>query len=137
MNAMVFQLWKTFKLFGFPIFSLWWRLFQKRDVRTKFDIYVFITITGLMPLLVIPWETNSFSAMTWFISGVRVTRSLVLCVCFVDRCSSFWVIIWYFTCFVTIICYWYSMLTIKKIMFKFPKFIWKVFKNSKNLIHLD
>ena len=23
-------------------------------------------------------------------SGVRVTRSLVLCVCFVDRCLSFW-----------------------------------------------
>ena len=24
------------------------------------------------------------------VSGVRVTRSLVLCVCFVDRCLSFW-----------------------------------------------
>jgi len=23
-------------------------------------------------------------------NGVRVTRSLVLCVCFVDRCFSFW-----------------------------------------------
>jgi hypothetical protein len=59
-----------------------------------------------------------------------VTRSLVLCVCFVDRCSSFWVIIWYCTCFVTIICYWYSILTIKKIMSKFPKIIWKVFKKT-------
>ena len=30
---------------------------------------------------VIRWKTN--------ISGVRVTRSSVLCVCFVDRCLSF------------------------------------------------
>ena len=27
-------------------------LFQKRVVRTKFDIYVYITITGSVPLLV-------------------------------------------------------------------------------------
>ena len=35
---------KILKLFGFPIFrSFWRRLFQKRVVRTKFDVYVFIT----------------------------------------------------------------------------------------------
>ena len=36
-----------FKLFGFPIFwfeCTWWRLFHKRVVCTKFDIYVFIVI---------------------------------------------------------------------------------------------
>ena len=30
------------------------RLFQKRVVCTKFDIYVFITIAGLTPPLVVP-----------------------------------------------------------------------------------
>ena len=29
----------------------WWRLFQKCVVRTKLDIYVFLTITWFMPLL--------------------------------------------------------------------------------------
>jgi hypothetical protein len=35
------------KLFDFPIFRFWatlWRLFQKRVVRTKFDIYVSIIV---------------------------------------------------------------------------------------------
>ena len=35
------------KLFDFPIFRFWatlWRLFQKRVVRTKFDIYVFLIV---------------------------------------------------------------------------------------------
>jgi hypothetical protein len=38
---------QDFKLFDFPIFwfeRTWWWLFQKRVVRTKFDIYVFINI---------------------------------------------------------------------------------------------
>jgi hypothetical protein len=38
-------------------------------------------------------ETNVSSVITsieCIICGVRVTRSLVLCVCFVDRCLSFW-----------------------------------------------
>jgi hypothetical protein len=30
----------------------WWRLLQKRVMRSKFDTYVFITITGSIPLLV-------------------------------------------------------------------------------------
>jgi hypothetical protein len=33
-------------------YGTWWRLFQKRVVRTKFDIYNFITIPGSIPLLV-------------------------------------------------------------------------------------
>jgi hypothetical protein len=38
-------------LFGFLInISTWWRLFQKRVVRTKLDIYVFISneVFGIM-----------------------------------------------------------------------------------------
>ena len=45
----VYTLWfycsGNFKLFGFPIFrywATWWRLFQKRVVHTKLDIYLFI-----------------------------------------------------------------------------------------------
>ena len=36
----------NFKLFDFPIFfeRTWWRLFQKRVVRTKFDIYVLLNV---------------------------------------------------------------------------------------------
>ena len=36
-------------------------------------------------LLILPEQLSSPSVF----SGVRVTRSLVLCVCFVDRCLSF------------------------------------------------
>jgi hypothetical protein len=38
---------KIFKLFGFPIFlfwTTWWRLFRKRIVCSKFDIYVFMWV---------------------------------------------------------------------------------------------
>ena len=35
-----FYCFQTFKFFGFSIF--WWWLFQKRVVRTKFDIHVFV-----------------------------------------------------------------------------------------------
>jgi len=37
---------KTLNFLAFQSFdfeSTWWKLFQKRVVRTKFDIYVFIT----------------------------------------------------------------------------------------------
>jgi hypothetical protein len=40
----------AFQSFDFE--RTWCRLFQKRVLRTKFDIYIFITITGLIPLLV-------------------------------------------------------------------------------------
>jgi hypothetical protein len=43
LGSLVNMLPKLFKLFGFPTFRLWWRLSQKRVVRTSFDIYVFIT----------------------------------------------------------------------------------------------
>jgi hypothetical protein len=52
---------------------------------------VFVTrLTRLMPLveqelLTLPKNMSSHPVL----SGVRVTRSLVLCVCFVDRCLSF------------------------------------------------
>jgi hypothetical protein len=39
----------AFKYFAFG--RTWRRLFQKRVVHTKFDIYVFIIITVLIPLL--------------------------------------------------------------------------------------
>jgi len=38
---------KTFNYLAFQSFDFgrtWWRLFQKRVVRTKFDIYVFIKV---------------------------------------------------------------------------------------------
>jgi hypothetical protein len=46
---------KLFNYLAFQSFNFertWWKLFQKDVVRTKFDIYVFITITGPIPLLV-------------------------------------------------------------------------------------
>ena len=54
----VYTLWfyysQNIKLFGFPIFRFertWWKLFQKRVVRIKFDINVFITMTRSILLL--------------------------------------------------------------------------------------
>ena len=52
---------------------------------------VFVTrLTRLMPLVeqeLLTLQENMSSHPV--LSGVRVTRSLVLCVCFVDRCLSF------------------------------------------------
>ena len=36
-----------------------------------------------------PVSQRSTRVHSWFFSGIRVTRSLVLYVCFVDRCLSF------------------------------------------------
>ena len=129
--------------------STWWRLFQKRVVRTKFDFYVFICFNITISFrygisqyvfIAIIYSTNRLTgyctklegeryhnhystkenACKWLITGfvtrltlrlslveqellalpkhlssptdfigVRVTRSLVLYVCFVDRCLSF------------------------------------------------
>ena len=35
------------------------------------------------------WPVQTMSCNFWNFSGVRVTRSLVFCVCFVDHCLSF------------------------------------------------
>ena len=46
--------YQNFKLFDFPFFwyyRIWWRLFQKRLVRTTFDIYVFIIVIFKFTLL--------------------------------------------------------------------------------------
>ena len=45
-------------------------------------------------LLTLPEQLGSPS----FSSGVRATRSLVLCVCFVDRCLSFVLFFWLLCC---------------------------------------
>ena len=47
---MVYLLLKLFKLFDFE--GTWWRLFQKRVVRTKFDIYV------LLSFLLLHWNSE-------------------------------------------------------------------------------
>ena len=63
-----------------PVFSLWWL------------VTGFLTrLTRRVPLLVeqeLPTLPKHLSSPPVF-SGVRVTRSLVLCVCFVDRCLAF------------------------------------------------
>jgi hypothetical protein len=63
-----------------PVFSLWWLVIG------------FLTrLTRRVPLLVeqeLPTLPKHLSSPPVF-SGVRVTRSLVLCVCFVDRCLAF------------------------------------------------
>ena len=44
---------------------------------------------------IVPHRTPYPSGASYFtsgFSGVRVTRSLVLCVCFVDRCLFFWLL---------------------------------------------
>ena len=64
------------------------RLFQKRLVCTKFYIYVFMLIKTP------PFNVVSYYNFTWvhscFLIGVRVNRFLVLCICFADRCLSFY-----------------------------------------------
>jgi hypothetical protein len=44
---------------------------------------------GFLPLLSSLCSVMLFNCSPLVFSGVRVTRSLVLCVCFVDRCLSF------------------------------------------------
>ena len=109
-------LWPYFKSLDYDRTSR--SLFQKRALGTKIYIYVFYyrlvsRLARRMPLV----EQKLFTlpehlSLSPVFNGVRVTRSLVLCVCFVDRslsfctfsfghcvvCSSiygFWLPIWY------------------------------------------
>jgi hypothetical protein len=70
-SSMIFLLPKTFKLFGFQTFGFLTRLTRRVPLVEQ-------------ELLTFPEHLSSPSVF----SGVRVTRSLVLCVCFVDRCLS-------------------------------------------------
>jgi hypothetical protein len=52
----IYYLQKTLSCVAFQSFDFartWWSLVNKRVLYTEFDIYVFITITGSTPLLVI------------------------------------------------------------------------------------
>jgi len=54
LGSLILLLLKTFKWFGFPIFRFeraLCRLFQKRAVRTKIDVYVLINACQLSPEL--------------------------------------------------------------------------------------
>jgi hypothetical protein len=60
-------------------------LFQKYVMCTKFDIYVFI----LFVIVIFFYFALLSHSSPLVFSGVCVTRSLVVYVCFVDRCLSF------------------------------------------------
>jgi hypothetical protein len=54
---------KTFDYLAFQSFDVertWWRLFQKRVVRTKFDIYLFIFIMLYVAILIRFWTWSYF-----------------------------------------------------------------------------
>jgi len=48
MNKTINMCWHELEnqIQSFDLERTWWRLFQKRAARTKYDIYIFITITG-------------------------------------------------------------------------------------------
>jgi len=68
-----------FQSFGFE--RTWWRLFQKRFVRTKFDIYVFIMQRSFLfqhitisTSLLDSWYTtfwNWIRSVIYFMSGIK------------------------------------------------------------------
>jgi hypothetical protein len=64
-SILIFSLNKYELGFRFFLFGrTWWKLFQKHVMRTKFDIYVFITrFTANSPISFISNSDNSFS---WF-----------------------------------------------------------------------
>ena len=58
------MLTNTLNLFGFPIFRSWaypMKVIPYTGKRIKLDIYICITITGSIPLLV------DYKSLTWFI----------------------------------------------------------------------
>jgi hypothetical protein len=102
--------------YKYAIFNL-----AHRSVGTKFDNYAFINTVKSLKIpkgyseSVNRWRTDntiakiifSYTAssmitstyvITYIFSGVRVTRSLVLCVCFVDRCFSFGTLFFWLLC---------------------------------------
>ena len=48
-----------------------------------------MTVAQLNPILEFAFNTHRTTVSTWVLMVVRVTRSLVLYVCIVDRCLSF------------------------------------------------
>ena len=75
----------TFQSFCFE--STWRKLFQKHVVRTRLEIYVLFHAMKRKVEQEIPTLPEHLSSPPVF-SVVRVTRSLFLYVCFVDRCLS-------------------------------------------------
>ena len=81
----------AFKYFGFE--RTWWRLFQKRIVRTNFDIYVFCSINlTLLYILTDPLDCRS----PWKVSSVSSSSEL----CIIRSCPVMFIkIAWLYSYF--------------------------------------
>ena len=76
-----------------------WDLYNPvQEYNIKYICFIFYKTTSIHLPSTAEWEET-----TWvhprIISGVRVTRSLSVCVCFVDRWLSFVLLFWTFCCF--------------------------------------
>ena len=98
-------------------------------------------------LLILPEHLSSPSVF----SGVRVTRSLVLCVCFVDRCLSFctfsfghyvvcsssicwsWLPLWYLQTILNVIRYLFEKIQKRTLSEQFRNPMEKTQKNAKSI----
>ena len=98
-------------------------------------------------LLILPEHLSSPSIF----SGVRVTRSLVLCVCFVDRCLSFctfsfghyvvcsssiywfWLPLWYLQTILNVIRYLFEKIQKRTLSEQFRNPMEKTPKNAKSI----
>ena len=70
-----------------------WKIKNKLKYRDDFFLLWYVTDLSNISLKIVKQELLSFPehlSSPLVFSGVRVTWSLVLCVCFVDRCLSFW-----------------------------------------------
>ena len=98
-------------------------------------------------LLILPEHLSSPSVF----SGIRVTRSLVLCVCFVDRCLSFctfsfghyvvcsssiywfWLPLWYLKTILNVIRYLFEQIQKRTLSKQFRNPMEKTQKNAKSI----
>jgi len=73
------------------IVKMLWRVCSMISITAVKDVIVYISRHSWTPTCQ-TWNacyTKIYRTWVTHFSGVRVTRSLVLCVCFVDRCVSF------------------------------------------------
>ena len=84
---------KTTKLWGLPCriiyrkSSIFYNVFLRMEKETFAELLGLVTLFISGMCLPLPFRSTWFHPQVF--SGVRVTRSLVLYVCFVDRCLSF------------------------------------------------
>jgi hypothetical protein len=75
----------VFQYFDFK--HTWWKLFQKRVVRTKFDICYIITNTRFLSINIAQYLPKTFWISPWLFSYIICSFVLIFTITFIQQCK--------------------------------------------------